>query len=67
MFLFRNIKEIQESSAQRLQQLESNHEVALQKYHQQVQTLESQVGVLERQLREKNTTLQSKYFNKNFI
>ena len=42
-----------------MQQLESDHEMALRQYHHQVQILESQVEALERQLREKNKALQS--------
>ena len=41
-----------------MQQLESDHEMALRQYHHQIQILESQVEALERQLREKNKALQ---------
>ena len=50
---------MQATSERRVQQLESDHEMALHQYHLQVQMLESQVEALERQLREKNKTLQS--------
>ena len=55
---FRNFKEIQASSERRVQQLESDHEMALRQCHHQVQILESQVEALERQLGEKNKALQ---------